>query len=108
MKRINSNDRRLVRQSLCNRYGGHCAYCNTPTGLRAGTVDHYMPEALGGMNDRPNLRWACWDCNQAKKDMHPAEWERVRPTLRPWRETPADARVRLLQRIARLARGVAA
>lgn len=108
MKRINSTERRLLRESLCNRYSCRCAYCNTPTGLRSGTVDHYLPEALGGTNERPNLRWCCWDCNQAKKDMHPREWERVRHALRPWVETAADTRTRILQRIARLARGVSA
>jgi len=108
VKRINSAERRLLRENLCNRYSCRCAYCNMPTGLRAGTVDHYLPEALGGTNEGPNLRWCCWDCNQAKKDLHPIEWERVRPTLRPWAETAADVRVRLLQRIARMARGVPA
>jgi 5-methylcytosine-specific restriction endonuclease McrA len=108
MKRINSADRRELRVNLCNRYGGRCSYCNTSAGLRSGTVDHYLPEALGGGNERANLRWSCLACNHAKDCMHPNEWERVRPTLRPWVETPADAKVRILQHIARLARGVSA
>lgn len=108
MKRINSHERRLLRENLCNRYGGRCAYCNTPTGLRTGTVDHYLPEALGGTNAGANLRWSCLACNGAKDCMHPDEWEQKRQELRPWVEGRADRRVRLLQRIAHLGRGVQA
>ena len=108
MKRINSHERRLVRENLCNRYGGRCAYCNTPTGRRVGTVDHYLPEALGGTNAARNLRWSCLACNNAKGCMHPNEWEEKRPLLRPWVESQADKKIRMLQRIAHLARGVQA
>mgnify|MGYP000243359702 CR=1 FL=1 len=107
MKRINSAERRELRANLCNRYGGRCAYCNTPTGLRSGTVDHYLPEALGGTNSQRNLRWCCWACNQAKGSMHPDEWEAWQPILRPRVESRADVRVRLLQWIAQRARAAA-
>ena len=30
------------------------------------TVDHILPEVLGGTNDPENLCLACWDCNLAK------------------------------------------
>lgn len=108
MKRINSQERREIRQQLCNRAQSRCHYCNTRTRLRDGTVDHYLPEAMGGTNARGNLRWSCLACNHIKDCMHPAEWERVRNTVRPWVETPSDARIRLLQHIARLGRGVSA
>lgn len=104
MKRVNSVTRRGLRTDLCNAFGGRCAYCRTVIGMR-GTVDHYMPEALGGSNRRSNLRWCCLSCNGLKRDMHPTEWERVRP--RPIeRETPAEARARLHRLIALRARGI--
>jgi 5-methylcytosine-specific restriction endonuclease McrA len=99
MKRINSGDKRRLRVSLCNAFDGRCAYCNTYVGMK-GTVDHYLPQALGGTNARPNLRWCCATCNNLKDDMHPLEWEQVMPTVRPRQETPLEAKQRLLAQIA--------
>lgn len=101
MKRINSIDKRHLRHSLFQAFGGRCAYCNVRTGLKAGTVDHYLPQALGGTNERGNLRWCCVGCNTAKADMHPDEWEQRRPE--PVAD-PIPTRIQLLQRIARRAR----
>lgn len=100
MRGINSTDKRRVRQALHAEADGRCAYCNRPTSLRSGTVDHYMPQALGGTNARPNLRWSCLGCNGAKADMHPDEWEVRKPE--PYVEQPTRYAVRceLLQRIA--------
>ncbi len=96
------NERQELRTNLCHRFGGRCAYCNIYVGM-AGTVDHYLPQALGG-NDAPhNLRWACLRCNGLKADTHPSEWEIVRRTLPRPRETPAQARARLHMLIAQRA-----
>lgn len=103
-KDIFSSDKRLIRQDLCNRYGSRCAYCNRPTGLKDGTIDHYLPQALGGMHDQENLRWACEPCNNRKGDMHPDEWERCKPA--PVVDEPSK-RLHLLQRIAQRQRGCA-
>lgn len=103
MKRINSADKRQLRENLFQHAGGRCAYCNVRTGLRRGTVDHYLPQALGGTNERGNLRWCCVSCNQAKGDMPPEEWEQRRPEPVP---DPVSRRCLLLQRIAQRARSL--
>jgi 5-methylcytosine-specific restriction endonuclease McrA len=66
----------------------------------AGTVDHYMPQALGGTNERENLRWCCIECNGEKADMHPDEWEQRIP-VRPQSPTKQQQKAALLSSIAR-------
>lgn len=39
-----------------------------------GTIDHYLPQALGGTNEWDNLRWCCNECNGLKAAMSPQEW----------------------------------
>lgn len=105
MKRINSNDKRAVRQNLFQRFGGRCAYCNARTGLRGGTVDHYVAQSLGGTNARENLRWCCISCNRAKGNMTPEQWEVCRP--QPMVDS-LSPRCMALVRIAQRARQVGA
>lgn len=47
-----------------------CVYC----GREATVLDHVLPRALGGTDDPANLAYCCYDCNMAKKAMHPDEW----------------------------------
>lgn len=97
MRGVDSNTNRSLRQQLCDRFSGHCAYCTVRVGLRRGTVDHYVPKALGGTNARRNLRWACRPCNQLKAYMHPDDWAKVIPTLPKPAETAYQRKVRLIQ-----------
>ena len=83
---------------MCARYGGHCAYCNAYVGMR-GTIDHYLPQALGGSDDEENLRWACPPCNNKKGQMHPSDWEKVKPAVARVRN-PRQEKIELLQLIA--------
>jgi 5-methylcytosine-specific restriction endonuclease McrA len=76
---INSEQKRAMRVNTHARYGGRCAYCDAFAPMRSGTVDHYLPRALGGGNELANLRWACKPCNEAKADMPPEEWEQRKP-----------------------------
>lgn len=99
MKGVNSHDRRDIRKNLCDKYGARCAYCEVSTGLRTGTVDHYVPSALGGTNEFTNLRWSCFDCNHQKGDMSPQEWEQNKPAPRR-EETRQEKRARLLAGLA--------
>ena len=103
MRGINSEQNRAMRRWLREVYNGLCAYCQRPTGKR-GTVDHYMPKALGGGNGRHNLRWCCIDCNRAKADMHPDEWASWPHRLAPRQPTRAEVRQRLLQLASPLGR----
>lgn len=98
MKDVPPFARRAIRKNLCDRYGGCCAYCGIYVGMK-GTVDHYVPQALGGQNQPHNLRWACLKCNNLKGDMSPKEWEAKKPP-RVQHETKYDKRIRLLAGIA--------
>ena len=89
-----------VKDELRLLYGDRCAYCQRHVGAR-GTVDHYMPLALGGPDEIENMRLCCKPCNGAKADKHPDEWKR-RPTPAPaTRRSRYEERVRLLQLCAR-------
>lgn len=97
-RRIRIDARRQRRELLRKKFGGRCAYCNTPTG-RDGTIDHYVPKAHGGTNTWPNLRWSCRSCNETKGDMQPHEWEQWLSQHRTAAaESRYEGRVRLLQR----------
>lgn len=55
---------------------GECRWC--PKRLTVGTpdctIDHVMPIAKGGTNDRDNIALACHRCNSIKRDQHPDQW----------------------------------
>jgi hypothetical protein len=58
-----------LRQKVAERFKFSCAYCLTQQRV-AGigfTVDHIIPEVLGGQTSFENLCLACWDCNLRKQ-----------------------------------------
>lgn len=98
MKDLPPFARRAIRKNVCDRYGGRCAYCDIYVGMK-GTVDHYVPQALGGQHHPHNLRWCCISCNNLKGDMSPKDWEAKKPP-RVQHETKHEKRIRLLSGIA--------
>lgn len=56
---------------------GLCANCSASL-VRSGRgkyhVDHIVPLAKGGSNDRYNLQCLCPDCNMRKRDKDPFDW----------------------------------
>lgn len=57
-----------LRLSIVDQFESRCAYCQTQqkiSGVRL-TVDHIIPESLGGVTEQTNLCLACWDCNLHK------------------------------------------
>ena len=81
--------------------GGLCFYCKVritigePKGKqRKATLDHYVALSKGGANTRNNCVAACFDCNQAKRNM-PAE---VFMAGKKAREEYTAARVELWKR----------
>lgn len=57
-----------LRLEVCERDGFRCAYCKTAARIVAGdmTIDHIVPETLGGPTELDNLCLACWRCNLIK------------------------------------------
>jgi hypothetical protein len=50
-----------------------CVYCGT-SGIPM-TVDHYHPQALGGITTLDNLRASCRKCNKLKANLTIAQWK---------------------------------
>lgn len=52
------------------RYQHRCAYCQSQQRLMGVqlTIDHIVPQSLGGATELANLCLACWDCNLIKSD----------------------------------------
>lgn len=85
-----------VRRTIHTRSDGDCEYCGLHVGLRAGTIDHYLPRALGGTDALRNLRWACITCNGLKADMHPGVWELTKPKKVDQPKTKHEIRCELI------------
>lgn len=80
VKAIYHKSRRQVEQHIIwevyRRDNFTCCYCgrnDVPM-----TVDHYLPQALGGETTVDNLRTSCRKCNKRKGDMKPQDWENVK------------------------------
>lgn len=84
-----------LREAVARRSRHRCSYCLTTeriVGARF-TVDHIIPESLGGATTLENLCLACWSCNLHKHDritaLDPDTGEMVRlfhPNQQNWSE----------------------
>ncbi len=54
---------------------GECYYCGSPTPAKDLTMDHIVPIARGGQSIRGNVVPCCKNCNTAKKQLLPMEWD---------------------------------
>jgi len=54
---------------------GVCYYCEKAVPHDKLTMDHIVPVARGGRSTKGNLVTACKECNNAKKNLLPMEWE---------------------------------
>ena len=52
-------------QVKCRGYAP-CSYCDRKITFAQATLDHVMPQVLGGKSDRGNLVLACKKCNEKK------------------------------------------
>lgn len=62
---------RRLRFEVLRRDGHTCRYCGAKAPDVALTVDHVIPETLGGSNDPSNLVTACQPCNAGKSSIAP-------------------------------------
>ena len=57
-----------LRFDVLKRAGGRCELCGVSHDEVALDVDHIVPRAKGGSNDRSNLQVLCRTCNAQKRD----------------------------------------
>lgn len=57
-------------QQVAERSQHRCSYCQSQQRLMGVslTIDHIVPQSLGGTTELDNLCLACWDCNLIKGD----------------------------------------
>jgi hypothetical protein len=69
MSRSSKWIRPVKRRAVYTRDNWTCVYCQTPPAqqIHKLSIDHLLPEALGGSNVDHNLVTACVPCNSAKK-----------------------------------------
>lgn len=54
---------------------GVCHYCGRYVAPRELTMDHIVPLSRGGKTTKGNVVACCKECNTAKKQLLPMEWE---------------------------------
>ncbi len=54
---------------------GACHYCGRPFSPKELTMDHIVPVSRGGKTTKGNVVPCCKECNNAKKQLLPMEWE---------------------------------
>ena len=54
---------------------GKCHYCGRPAEPKELTMDHIVPVSRGGRSTKNNVVPCCKECNSAKKQLLPMEWE---------------------------------
>ncbi len=64
------------------RAKGICHYCKKQFLPNDLTMDHIIPIARGGKSEKFNLVPCCKECNNQKKQLLPAEWEKYMQQLR--------------------------
>lgn len=57
---------------------GRCHWCGRSFPPAALTMDHIVPVSRGGKSVKGNVVPCCKECNNAKKQLLPMEWERYR------------------------------
>ena len=65
-----SNFRSAIRDAVIQRASKCCEYCLSQDKYspHAFTIDHILPESLGGTDDFENLAYCCFLCNRLKSN----------------------------------------
>lgn len=84
-----------LRAVVARRARYRCSYCQSQEDVVGTlfTLDHIIPQALGGSDEIGNLCLACWDCNRLKQThvtgIDPQDGQRV-PLSDPNRQVWAE------------------
>lgn len=62
------------KETVYERYNGHCAICGRPVSPKRMTISHKTPLSKGGTNGMENLLLSCWSCSQAKQNLSMEEF----------------------------------
>lgn len=68
-------------REIAKAQGHRCAYCRCDLRKTKKHLDHIMPLALGGSNDRTNLQYLCAHCNLSKGAKDPIVFAQGRGLL---------------------------
>lgn len=74
-------ERRLARELRNSQWWkrklakGICHYCCRQFSPKELTMDHVVPIARGGKSTKGNIVTSCKECNNAKKQLLPIEWD---------------------------------
>ena len=72
------SDRSSTRKNWLWKNRKHkCYWCGRTLNKGSLTADHLIPLSKGGTHQRTNLVPACYQCNQAKRDMMPTDFAKV-------------------------------
>ncbi len=84
LKREKERARELRKSTWWKRKisSGECYYCGRKFEQKDLTMDHKIPLSRGGRSSKDNLVPACKECNNAKKNLLPAEWTEYLERLR--------------------------
>ena len=63
---MNSIKRRRKLPTILARQNGRCDLCGCALTPNITTLDHIIPEGVGGPDTSDNLRAVCWPCNQKR------------------------------------------
>lgn len=79
---MTKNRRRNIRKRLYDGQEGRCHYCKRPMAFNPAktlqgnfaTLDHIVPQSVGGRNSVQNFVLACRRCNEKKKSFSYADF----------------------------------
>ena len=68
-------------RNILKAQGHRCGYCRCDLRKTEKNIDHIVPLARGGSNDRTNLQYLCAFCNKSKGAKDPIDFARERGLL---------------------------
>jgi uncharacterized protein (TIGR02646 family) len=74
--------RTMIRQTVFDKFDGHCAYCGKEITLKEMQVEHFIPRNMGGTNNFVNLFPSCRRCNFYKHTLMLGEFRKLIQTLK--------------------------